>query len=270
MSWCEGCAGIRSSGCVPSSLQVQYRRLLLMLVCLGGMKISFLCQYIQKFINETWLERYGSVLPQERLTLLWSLIVSAYCLGGMIGCLCSGYLTAAFGKKKSLLFNDVVLITAALLTACSRRAKAFEMILAGRFLEGIAAGIHMNAHVQYAGEISPKKLRGFINVTSSVFLALGKTVARILGLRCLCCSFSVCFIFIFLLYSREVVFSQSWNHTYTKGGVLFCSGIAVREEASTPYKSLRFPCSFPGDRKAFSWERMTQSLEVQLIRKDCM
>nr|XP_005493391.1 solute carrier family 2, facilitated glucose transporter member 11-like [Zonotrichia albicollis] len=172
---------------------VQYRRLLLMLVVLGiggthlsGFQMSvinYTSPYIQKFINETWLERYGSVLPQESLMLLWSLIVSGYCLGGMIGCLCSGCLTAAFGKKKSLLFNDVVLITAALLTACSRRAKAFEMILAGRFLEGIAAGIHMNAHVQYAGEISPKKLRGFINVTSTVFLALGKTVARILGLR---------------------------------------------------------------------------------------
>ncbi|NXP71518.1 GTR5 protein, partial [Ramphastos sulfuratus] len=35
----------------------------------------------------------------------------------------------------------------------------------------------------YAGEISPKKLRGFVNVTSSVFLALGKAVARVLGLR---------------------------------------------------------------------------------------
>ncbi|XP_030814669.1 solute carrier family 2, facilitated glucose transporter member 11-like [Camarhynchus parvulus] len=172
---------------------VQYRRLLLMLVVLGiggthlsGFQMSvinYTSPYIQKFINETWLERYGSVLPQETLMLLWSLIVSVYCMGGMIGCLCSGYLTAAFGKKKSLLLNDVVLITAALLTASSRRAKAFEMILAGRFLEGIAAGIHMNAHVQYAGEISPKKLRGFINVTSTVFLALGKTVARILGLR---------------------------------------------------------------------------------------
>lgn len=62
----------------------------------------------------------------------------------------------------------------------------------------------MNAHVQYAGEISPKKLRGFINVTSTVFLALGKTVARILGLRCLCYS-SACCIFIFLLYRRGIL-----------------------------------------------------------------
>lgn len=107
----------------------------------------------------------------------------------------------------------------------------------------------MNAHVQYAGEISPKKLRGFINVTSTVFLALGKTMARILGLRCLCSSFSACFMFIFLLYSR--VFSQSWNQTYTRGGVLFCLTTAVKEEAPTPYKSLGFPCLFPGDRNAF-------------------
>ncbi|NWR47244.1 GTR11 protein, partial [Regulus satrapa] len=43
-------------------------------------------------------------------------------------------------RKKSLLLNDVVLIAATLLTGFSRRAKAFEMILAGRFLEGVAAG----------------------------------------------------------------------------------------------------------------------------------
>ncbi|XP_025893450.1 solute carrier family 2, facilitated glucose transporter member 11-like [Nothoprocta perdicaria] len=172
---------------------VQYRKLLSMIVVLGiggthltGFQMSvinYASPYIQKFINETWLERYGSVLHQETLTLLWSLIVSMYCVGGMIGCLCSGHLTAKYGKKKCLLFNDVVLIVATLHTGFSRRAKSFEMILIGRLLEGICAGIHMNAHVQYTAEISPKKLRGFVNVTSSVFLALGKTVARILGLR---------------------------------------------------------------------------------------
>ncbi|NXO36344.1 GTR11 protein, partial [Locustella ochotensis] len=43
-------------------------------------------------------------------------------------------------RKKCLLLNDVVLITATLHTGFSRRARAFEMILVGRFLEGIAAG----------------------------------------------------------------------------------------------------------------------------------
>ncbi|NXV07077.1 GTR11 protein, partial [Cettia cetti] len=43
-------------------------------------------------------------------------------------------------RKKCLLLNDVVLITATLHTGFSRRAKSFEMILVGRSLEGIAAG----------------------------------------------------------------------------------------------------------------------------------
>ncbi|NXO58604.1 GTR11 protein, partial [Aramus guarauna] len=43
-------------------------------------------------------------------------------------------------RKKCLLLNDVVLIIATLHTGFSRRAKSFEMILTGHFLEGIGAG----------------------------------------------------------------------------------------------------------------------------------
>ncbi|NXV25504.1 GTR11 protein, partial [Rissa tridactyla] len=43
-------------------------------------------------------------------------------------------------RKKCLLVNDVVLLVAMLHTGFSRRAKSFEMILIGRFLEGIGAG----------------------------------------------------------------------------------------------------------------------------------
>ncbi|NWW44930.1 GTR11 protein, partial [Pedionomus torquatus] len=43
-------------------------------------------------------------------------------------------------RKKCLLSNDVVLLVATLHTGFSRRARSFEMILIGRFLEGIAAG----------------------------------------------------------------------------------------------------------------------------------
>ncbi|NWS14526.1 GTR11 protein, partial [Pachyramphus minor] len=43
-------------------------------------------------------------------------------------------------RKKCLLLNDVILIIATLHTGFSRTAKSFEMILVGRFLEGIGAG----------------------------------------------------------------------------------------------------------------------------------
>lgn len=72
----------------------------------------------------------------------------------------------------------------------------------------------MNAHVQYAGEISPKKLRGFVNVTSSVFLALGKAVARVLGLRYLCCSFWSYFLLVFCVAGKS---SPRNRHTQEVG-----------------------------------------------------
>ncbi|NXP06973.1 GTR11 protein, partial [Thinocorus orbignyianus] len=43
-------------------------------------------------------------------------------------------------RKKCMLSNDVVLLVATLHTGFSRRARSFEMILVGRFLEGFAAG----------------------------------------------------------------------------------------------------------------------------------
>uniref|UniRef100_A0A674JBV9 Major facilitator superfamily (MFS) profile domain-containing protein n=1 Tax=Terrapene triunguis TaxID=2587831 RepID=A0A674JBV9_9SAUR len=135
------------------------------------------------FINKTWLERYGSPLHQETITLLWSLIVSIYCVGGLLGCLCSGYLFVKYGKKKCLLCNNMLIMVTALHMGFSKTAKSFEMILIGRFLYGISAGVCMNAHGQYLGEISPKKLRGFANTSALVFLTLGKVLGQIMGLR---------------------------------------------------------------------------------------
>ncbi|KFW85706.1 Solute carrier family 2, facilitated glucose transporter member 5, partial [Manacus vitellinus] len=120
---------------------------------------------------------------EDMITLMWSFIVSIYSIGGLLGSSSTGYLAVRFGRKKSMLLANIPALLSAALMALSRLSGSFEMIIAGRFSAGLCAGIHLGTHVQYAGEISPKKLRGFINVTSSVFFALGKTVARILGLR---------------------------------------------------------------------------------------
>uniref|UniRef100_A0A452H523 Major facilitator superfamily (MFS) profile domain-containing protein n=1 Tax=Gopherus agassizii TaxID=38772 RepID=A0A452H523_9SAUR len=150
---------------------------------LPGFHISVINYPSMMFINKTWLERYGSPLHQETITLLWSLIVSIYCVGGLLGCLCSGYLVVKYGKKKCLLCNNMLIMVAALHMGFSKTAKSFEMILIGRFLYGISAGVCLNAHSQYLGEISPKKLRGFANTNALVFLTLGKVLGQIMGLR---------------------------------------------------------------------------------------
>lgn len=44
-------------------------------------------------------------------------------------------------------------------------------------------GLCVPLHQQYVGEISPKKLRGFANSTSSFFWTLGKVIGQISGQR---------------------------------------------------------------------------------------
>nr|XP_025044068.1 solute carrier family 2, facilitated glucose transporter member 5-like isoform X2 [Pelodiscus sinensis] len=85
--------------------------------------------------------------------------------------------------KKCLIYNNLVLIAAALLWGFSKMAKSFEIILIGRFLCGFNSGLGCCLHGQYVGEISPKKLRGFTSATLTLFLIMGKCTGQIVGLR---------------------------------------------------------------------------------------
>ncbi|NXD22925.1 GTR5 protein, partial [Spelaeornis formosus] len=118
----------------------------------------------------------------EVITLMWSFIVSIYSLGGLLGSSSAGYLSVRFGRKKALLFANIPALLGAALMGLSRLCGSFEMIIAGRLFSGVCGG-KLAFLPEYAGEISPKRLHGFTNVISTVFLALGKNVARILGLR---------------------------------------------------------------------------------------
>ncbi|XP_053109339.1 solute carrier family 2, facilitated glucose transporter member 11-like [Hemicordylus capensis] len=172
---------------------VLYRRVLQMSIILGlggtflfGFQVSMInytSPYIKKFINETWLERYNAPIDEESLTLLWSFIVSAFGIGGLIGTFLSGYLPAKYGKKNCLIFCSVLMLATAVIMSTSKMAKSFEMILLGRLLYGLNAGLGCCIQGQYLGEISPKHLRGLTNVTVGVLANLGKFLGQLSGLR---------------------------------------------------------------------------------------
>ncbi|XP_074895724.1 solute carrier family 2, facilitated glucose transporter member 11-like [Buteo buteo] len=172
---------------------VQYRGLFQMIPVLGiggtfqiGFQVStitYTSQHVKAFINETWLKRYGYPIHQDNLLFLWSTAVSIFGIGGLLGSSGSRYLTVKYGKKKCLLCNNLLMIVAASIMGCSKIAQSFEMILIGRFMCGISAGLCVPLHYQYVGEISPRKLRGFANSTSSLFWSLGKAIGQISGQR---------------------------------------------------------------------------------------
>lgn len=55
-------------------------------------------QHIKDFYNATWSRRYGHGLAPGPLTLLYSLTVSTFALGGLGGSLLVGLLVARYGR----------------------------------------------------------------------------------------------------------------------------------------------------------------------------
>ncbi|KAI3364746.1 hypothetical protein L3Q82_000959 [Scortum barcoo] len=141
--------------------------------------------YIQSFINETYAERWGVGLDTPQVTLIWTLIVSAFLLGGLFGALLAGPLAVRFGRKNSLLLNNSFLFASAVLVLTCKAARSFEMIILARFLVGMNAGVSMNVQPMYFGESAPKHLRGAVAFSSAVFTAFGIFSGQVVGLTAL-------------------------------------------------------------------------------------
>ncbi|KAL7406916.1 hypothetical protein ABVT39_000107 [Epinephelus coioides] len=176
-----------------SSGKLQYWRLYLLSLVLGiggsfqyGIQVSVIASpamHVQSFVNDTWLSRYGAPVDDSTNQLIWSFIVAVLSLGAWAGAIHSGSLPVTYGRKKALLINNVVVFVAALLMIFSRMAKSFEMILLGRFLYGYNVGLGLSVHLMYLGESSPKKVRGLLTLTSSIFIAFGKITGQIIGIK---------------------------------------------------------------------------------------
>uniref|UniRef100_A0A8C1BKD6 Solute carrier family 2 member 11a n=1 Tax=Cyprinus carpio carpio TaxID=630221 RepID=A0A8C1BKD6_CYPCA len=138
--------------------------------------------FIQNFVNETYMERWGIQLGVYEVTLIWTFMVSIFSLGSFIGALIAGPMSVRFGRKKTMLLNNVFLFSSSLLALLSRTAKSFEMIIISRFLVGINAGISMNVPM-YFGESAPKHLRGAVSLSSTVFTSFGLVLGQVVCLR---------------------------------------------------------------------------------------
>ncbi|KAL4646518.1 solute carrier family 2, facilitated glucose transporter member 11-like [Arapaima gigas] len=139
--------------------------------------------HICRFINDTCLERWGVQLEAYQVTLVWSFVVSIFSLGGLAGSLLAGPMAVRFGRKKSLLTNNVFLGLSSALALSSRVARSFEMIILARLLVGINAGVSMNIQPMYFGESAPKHRRGAVALSSAVFTAFGVVLGQVVGLR---------------------------------------------------------------------------------------
>uniref|UniRef100_A0A3B3WH09 Solute carrier family 2, facilitated glucose transporter member 5 n=1 Tax=Poecilia mexicana TaxID=48701 RepID=A0A3B3WH09_9TELE len=139
--------------------------------------------YIKSFYNKTVVSRNGTGLSGETLTLMYSLTVSVFAIGGLLGSLIVGMLVSRFGRKGTVVNTTVLVFMAGSLMGFSRICGSPEMVIIGRFITGIHSGISLSVVPMYLGEIAPKNLRGFLGLVPSIFIGTGVFAAQILGLH---------------------------------------------------------------------------------------
>ena len=108
----------------------------------------------------------------------WSVIVSIFCIGGLVGSVMGGRLADTIGRKNLLTSVNVLFIGGALLQSL---ATSYWMLLAGRLVIGCGCGCATVSVPMYVGEIAPAALRGSLGTMNQFAIVIGILVANLLG-----------------------------------------------------------------------------------------
>ena len=93
---------------------------------------------------------------------LWAFTVAIFAVGGCLGGISNGYFADKYGRKNSLLFNNLLAVVAALLMGLSKVCGSYEMIIIGRFIIGLNCGLNSGLCPMYITEIAPVAIRGSV------------------------------------------------------------------------------------------------------------
>ncbi|CAK4078244.1 unnamed protein product [Aphanomyces euteiches] len=100
----------------------------------------------------------------------WTMNVTSWIVGGMIGALFSGIPADKFGRKRTIFLGACVMITGAIIQVCSNTIYVFSF---GRMISGISSGLAINVDNVLITEIAPANLRGLFSTGLQVGIALG-------------------------------------------------------------------------------------------------
>merc|ERR1712227_652278 len=116
--------------------------------------------------------------------IAWSLTTGLWCIGGMIGAIIGGPMATNLGRKMPLLLNNVFLLTGAFLQAVPLQSQndSYDYVLAGRFINGIGAGVATTVGPMMLTEIAPVRYRGALGSCNQFGVCIGMLFVWIISL----------------------------------------------------------------------------------------
>ncbi|XP_053151551.1 solute carrier family 2, facilitated glucose transporter member 5-like isoform X2 [Hemicordylus capensis] len=136
----------------------------------------------QDFQNITYEKDKAKVGPNGNILMfLLAVTIAIFPIGALVGSLLIGLLVDRFGRKRTLLINDLLAIFSAICLGCSDVVNSHGFTIFARFGTGMCSGIFDGVVPMYLGEISPVNWRGCINILSMLFVLIGLMVNMICG-----------------------------------------------------------------------------------------
>ncbi|MED6288289.1 Solute carrier 2, facilitated glucose transporter member 1 [Characodon lateralis] len=134
---------------------------------------------IEKFINETYFERYKDPISKTSLTAIWSISVSIFSVGGIFGSFSVGFFVNRLGRRNSMLMANILAFIAAALMGFSKMASSWELLIISRFIIGLYSGLSTGFVPMYIGEVSPTALRGALGTLHQLGIVVGILIAQV-------------------------------------------------------------------------------------------
>ncbi|XP_007944848.1 solute carrier family 2, facilitated glucose transporter member 2 [Orycteropus afer afer] len=128
-----------------------------------------------------WVEE-ESEASAGLITMLWSLSVSSFAIGGMIASFFGGWLGDKLGRIRAMLVANSLSCLGALLMGFSKLGPTHILIISGRGISGLYCGLISGLVPMYIGEVAPTKFRGALGALHQLAIVMGILVSQIVGL----------------------------------------------------------------------------------------
>lgn len=115
----------------------------------------------------------------EKHTWLQETIVSTAVAGAIVGAAFGGWMNDKFGRKKSILFADILFVIGSLVMALAPNP---WVIIFGRIFVGLGVGIVSMTSPLYISEASPARIRGALVSTNGLLLTGGQFLSYLINL----------------------------------------------------------------------------------------
>merc|ERR1719186_2437207 len=100
----------------------------------------------------------------------------------MVGAMGGGFVADKIGRKRGLIVSQITGLLGGIIMAISKPTSSWEVLLVGRLVVGLTAGLNTVLVPMYVSGIAPVDLRGGLGVFNQLAVTSGIFLGQILGL----------------------------------------------------------------------------------------